>query len=168
GAFVRRRTGYQDGGQRIAFGVGRGVDEHVAVQRRVLIRLVRVVLGCRRVVHRCHFYRDYGGLARLAAVVRAVSEGVRAVEIFVRRVGEGAVLVQGHRSVGRRGDELRGQRVTVDVRVVSEDAGCGNGQRRVFLRDVAVRGGDRRIVGTLDGNRDRGGLAQLAAVVCAI
>src|SRR5690606_29732301 len=170
-AFFRGRAGYEDGGQRIAVGVV-VVEKHAAVcvdlERRVLVGRVPIVPGYRPIVDGGHFYRDRRGLARLVSVVGAIGEGVCAVEVVVRRVGEGAVLVQHHGPVGRLIDDFGSQCVAVGVLVVLEDAGRWNAQRRVFFRRVAVVGSNRGVIGTLNGDRDHRGLARLVSVVGAI
>src|SRR5207244_1959784 len=126
-----------------------------------------VVVGDRRVVDRRDRNRDGGRGAALGvrrAVRRAVVTGL--VRSGERRggdeggaVGEGAVGVEGHASVGRVAELGGGEGVALGVRVVGEDA--GGGVRDDLVRAVQGCGvpvfvGDRRVVDRRDRNRDGG------------
>src|SRR5690606_625261 len=106
-------------------------------------RRVAVVGSNRGVIGTRNGGRDQRGLARHVRGVGGKSDGERAGEVVVRRVGEGAVSVQRYGPVGGRVDELCGQRIAVGVLVVLEYTGGGNAQRRVFFRGVAVVGSNR-------------------------
>ena len=76
---------------------------------------------------------DGGGVGAAVAVGDRVGEAVRAVEVGGRRVGERAVAVVHHRAVGRLGEAVDRKRIQVDVRIVGQQRGGGDHQRRVFV-----------------------------------
>ena len=96
---------------------------------------------------------DRGGLGDAARGDR-VGEAVGAVEVGVRRVGDGAVAVVDDRAVGALGDAGDDRRA-LEV-VVGQHVG---GDRGVLGRRVAV--GDD-VVDRGDGDVDRGGLGDAA------
>ena len=153
GAQVRRQRVADDraidvGGRRDAAG------EH-----RVLAGPLAAVAGHGQVVDRGDRDRDRGGGRAAVAVTDGVADGVAAEVVRVRRVGQGAVGVDGHRAVqGRgRGD---GERVAVDIAVVAEH---GDSDRRVLVGGGGVVLGHRRVVGAPDGDgQGRGGGAAVA------
>src|SRR5207247_804960 len=91
-------------------------------------------------------------------------EGIRAVVVGYRGIGEAAVGVQREGAVARAGDEHGSQSITVDVRVVGQHAGSGDGQRGVLVGGKAVIDRRRRIVHRADGEAHRGGGGVGAAV----
>src|SRR5205085_1158855 len=140
--------------QGVAVGVGVVAQDarRAHGQRRVLGRRVAVVGGRRRVVHRGDGQGDGGrrGAVRVA-VVGLVGEGVGAVVVGRRGVGEAAVGVERQRPVRRAADQHGRQCVPVHVRVVTKNPGGRQGEGRVLRGRVAVVGGDRRVVDRGDG-----------------
>ena len=139
---------------------GRDDQERLVFERGVVVgqRERRVVGGVDRDPDR----RD----ARVGcAVVDFVSEAVAAIDIRGRRVAEAAVRAEGQRAIGGTTHQDGCQRASVDVGVVGQHPGDGEGQRRVLIGAVAVVGGDRRVVHRGDGDHDRrhGGLRRAVA-----
>ena len=162
-----RRAGNEDcgDGRRVDVGVVRQHTRRGHVQGRVLIRRVTIRNRHRSVVDRIDREIDRNGARVQLTVVRLVREGVRAVVVGVRLVAERAVVVQGQRPVRNVIDQHGGDRRGVDVRVIRENAGSGNVQRRVFICRVAIRHRDRRIVYRIDRKVDRHDVRVECAVV---
>ena len=152
-----RRTGHQNGGDRCAVDIA-VVAEHARRghrQRGVLRSGVAVVDCDRRIVHGVDRHRHCRDVRIESGVVRLVGETVRPVVVRRGRVGEGAVGVQRQRAVRRAAHQDRGQRVAVDVGVVSEHTGRRYRQPGVLVRAVAVIDRRRCAVHRVDGNTDR-------------
>ena len=148
----RCRAGH---GQRVAVGVAvvaQDVDRH----RRVFVGRSRIVDGHRDVVHRSD--RDHHDSGRNAAVAVAdlVGDGIGAVEIRIRHIGNGAVGIDRDRAIGRAGAG-NGQRVAIGIGIVRQHA---HRDGRILRRRCRiVRGGRTRV-----GHRPGEGLADGATV----
>src|SRR5205085_5605072 len=109
-----------------------------------------------RVVDRADVDAHVGRGRPAVTVGDGVGETVRAVEVVVGRVRDCAVAVVRDRAVQPLRDGADGERVSVNVRVVRQDA---DGRRRVLVRRGRVVAGRGRVVDGGDGNADRGGRA---------
>ena len=103
--------------------------------------------GCYRDGHR-------GDVAVHGAVVGPVGEAVGSAEVRVRRVGEAAVGVQCQRTVRRAAHLARRQRIAIAVRIVTEDAGGSDRQRRTLVGRVCVSYCGWRVVGRRSADED--------------
>src|SRR5439155_25243198 len=99
------------------------------------------------------------------AVVGLVGKTVRAVVVGRRCVAEAAVAVQGQAAVRGLAHQHRAQAVAVHVAVVSQNAGRGYIQGRVFGCCIAVVERYRRDVKDCDGDGDVGGGGASVGVV---
>ena len=97
-----------------------------------------------------HGDADGGEVGGEHTIAGAVGEGVGAAEAGVRRVGEGTVGGEVERAAGRTGDEHGGERGAVDVAVVVEDAGRGDGECLAFGSGVAVAGSNGSGIRSID------------------
>ena len=149
--------GVQGVGQRVVFRVGIVRGQRPRNDRPVLGRRSRIGIGDRIVVYRTDGDRDGGRVAVRRAVVRAIGEAVGAAEVRIRRIGETAIRIERERSVGRTRDENCRKAVAFDVRIVRQDAGRRDDERRIFIGRIAVGHRDRRVVRTADGDGQRRG-----------
>src|SRR5204863_7236976 len=101
-------------------------------QRRVLGGGVTVGDRHRGVIDRGDRQRDGGHVAVQGPVAGRVSEGVAAVVVGRRRIGERAVGVQRQSAVGRAADQGGGEGVAIHVGVVAQHAGGGDRHGRVL------------------------------------
>ena len=154
------RSGEQSSGKGVAVDVDI-VGQHVAQQTAVLAGRIGIVVGDSGVVDGVDGDGDGGGGAGGGAVGGGVGEGVGAVVVGVRGVGEGAVGVEDQFAVGGSVDQGRGQRITLDVNIVGEDA---RHQSVVLIDGVSVVVGDGGVVDGGDGDVDRGGGAGFGSV----
>ena len=99
-----------------------------------------------RIVDRSDRDGGSGHIGVRSTVIGSISKGVRAVEIRIGRVGEGAVGIEGEGAVCRADDLDSGKRITVHVGVVSENARCSHIKHRVLIGAVGVLNSDRRMV----------------------
>ncbi len=116
-----------------------------------------------------HRERDRGDVAVEAAVVGAEGEAVAAGVIGVRRVDEGAAGVERQRPVertraGRAGVEDRGERITVGIAGVGQNAGGLDREAAVLGQGVTVVDGHRRLIDVVDRDGDGRGTAGRVAV----
>ena len=107
----------EGGGEGIAVDIA-VIGEHARRQAVVLVECERVVLGDGGVVDGVDGDRDGGGVARRGAVGDGVGEGVGAVVVRIRGVGEGAVSVEGEGAVGGSVDQSCCECVRFGVSVV--------------------------------------------------
>ena len=152
---------------------GGAVAERVAVHIGEIARnigrhslaVIGEAIGNRRrqriVVNRVHGDSNGRGIGAALAIVDGVSDCVRAVEIGIRRIGDGAVRIDHHRAVRRRCSG-NGQRVAIGVGVVRQNR---DDHRRVFVRSCGVVRGDRRGIVHRPGECGGGGAA-IAIVRC--
>src|SRR5207247_709894 len=127
------RAGDEDRGERIAINIG-VVGQHARggesggrdVGTRVTVSGHDAARGARRIVGRGDGDGDGGvGGAVNLAVVGFVSEAVRAVVIERRGVSTTVPYTPLFRSVGRAGDEDRGERIAINIGVVGQHARSG-------------------------------------------
>ena len=153
-----RRPGRERRGQRAALGIG-VVAQHAGRghrQRRVLVGAVEVGGGGGCVVHGAHGDGCGGRVAAGGAVVGLVGEGIGAVPVGGRRVGEGAIGIQRQRAVAGVGNLHRRARVALGVGVVGQYARRRHGERGILVGAVGVVAGHGRPVGNRhDGGVDR-------------
>ena len=124
-------------------------------QRRVLKNAV-VVIGRRGiVVHGRDGDANRCGSRPAVAVADGVREGVKAVPIGQRRVGD-ACAGEADSAMGALGDAGDGQRIAVDVRVIGARI---EGDGRVLARGDRVGIGCRIVVDVVDRNVDGGRIA---------
>ena len=146
--------GHRHGGhrQRVAVEV-RVIGEHPDRCRRIFNRRRDVVCRHGRVVDRQDHDGHGRGVRVETGVVRLVREAVAPVEIGGGRVAEAAIDVEEQRAVSWLGDHDRREAAVLDVGVVGQETGRGDGQHAVFVRAVGVVGGDGAVVDR--GDRDR-------------
>ena len=155
-----RGLGPERRGQRIAVGVG-VVGQHVDRHGRVFLRVGLVVGRHGGVVDRGDRDGHAGGVAAALAVGDAVGEAVDAVEVGLRRVGEGPVRVGDQGPVGRPSGDRGLEAVAVGVAVVGEhfdDHGhvlvgrrrIVRGHGRIVCRRRAPGGGDQDVRADLE------------------
>ena len=101
---------------------------------------------------------DRGEVRIVGAVGRSVSEGVGAVVVFVRRVGQRTVRVHGNRAMRRvAAHPGHRKRVILYVRVVSKDSICSiDGEQIVLVRAVGIGLANGQVVNGVDEEVDRG------------
>lgn len=83
----------------------------------------------------------------ISAVVGMIGKAVRAVEIGIRRVGKGAVGVEGQVAVGRADIQNGRQRVSFRIAVVTQHAWGSHTQQIVLIGGVSIAHGHGRVVG---------------------
>ncbi|RJR95314.1 hypothetical protein CS559_03105 [Dickeya solani] len=130
---------------------------HIAVVRQHIHRHRRVFCGGRRVVdrHRCIVHRRDGHRYRTRragaqSVTDLIGNGVAAVVVGGRRIGQRTVGVDHHCAVPGAG-RCHGQRITIGIGIIGQHV---HRHRRIFRRGSAVRVGDRR---RIDMDGDGGG-----------
>ena len=122
-------------------------------------------LVLRVVVDRVNRDLDGGAVGPAVAVADGIGEGIGAVEIGIRRIGEGAVAVVHHRAVGALGDARDAQGVAVGIAVIGQHR---NIDGVVLVGGGIVVGGHRRIVDRIDGDLDGGAVGPAGTVAGAL
>ena len=107
---------------------------------------IGIVYCHRRIVHSSHCNCDGCDIAVGYAIVGFVSECVRAVEIKIRRIGEGSVRVQHQAAVGGASYRDRSQYRRVKVSIIDEHTACCDSQDAVFSHNVSIIHSYRRNV----------------------
>ena len=161
----------QRGVERIAVGVA-VVGQHVEGGRAALAGGVHVgdrrdgvIDRVRGVVDRGHRDADRRGGATPLAVGEAVGEAVGAVEVGVRRIGEGAVGIGDNGAIGGPGRDRGAEGIAVGVLVVGQHV---DGNRRILVGGRRIVPGDGRRIRRLHRDADRGGSAPPLAVRDAV
>ena len=146
--------------QRVAVDVG-GVGQRVERSAAQFVQVGAAVDQGRGDFDLVDAQRDRGDIGRIRAVADRVAERIRAIEILVRRVGPGAISVDGDRAVGRLVHYCGRERVAVDVCGCSQriqdgasvfvqcGAAVGQGRGDLHLGYVQGHGGDIGIVGAV-------------------
>ncbi len=140
------------------------VAEHTRgsdVQRGVLVGVVAVALGHRRVVYGGDRHVDPTRRRPTVAVGDSVGEGIGAVGVGIRIVLEGAVSVLAHRTLRRLGEVGDAQAIALFVGVVGYDVYVGS---RVLVGGLDIVNGDRSVVDRADRDVDGGGVGPALAV----
>ncbi len=88
------------------------------------------------VIHRSNSHGNSRGGETAFAIADRIGDRIRAVEVRVGHIADGAIGVDGDRAIGRRGRRDR-QRIAVNIGIIGEDR---NGDRRIFADIHAVAG----------------------------
>ena len=129
---------------RIRFARRVGLADQIQGGRNIFVQREGIIDGHRIVVDRVDGQRNGSRRGATLAIGDSVGKAVRAVIVFVRRIGHRAVFVDGHSAVRRLCDTGHRQCIIFRIGIVAENP---DHRRRVFVQNLQIIARSGRLIG---------------------
>ena len=137
------------------------IGEHRDDDGAVLVGGCRVIIGCGGVIHWRNGDVDGGRVGSAVSVTDVVVEGVTAVIVAVRHIGQSAIPVVGDRSIQSLFERIDADGVSIDVIVIGEHRDA-DGAVLVDRCRIVIGGGV--VIHRRNGDVDSGGVGSAISV----